>query len=93
MQCSLELPEGGLLEFPCEISIKAMGLACDEFELLVVELVRQHAPQLGENAVSSRLSSGGKYVSVSVRVQAQSREQMDAIYQALSDHQQVLMAL
>lgn len=89
----LELPQQGLLEFPCEITVKAMGLACAEFELLVVELVRNHAPNLGENAVRSRSSRGGKYLSVSISVQAHSRAQMDAIYQDLSAHDKVLMAL
>ena len=79
----LELPQQGLLEVPCEITVKAMGLACEEFELLVVELVRNHAPNLRENAVRSRPSRGGKYLSVSISVQAHSRAQMDAIYQDL----------
>lgn len=83
----------GLLRFPCEITIKAMGLADDGFEPLVVGLVRAHAPDLGENAVSTRASSGGKYLAVSVAVQAQSRRQMDAIYRDLSAHHKVLMAL
>ncbi len=85
--------EESLLEFPCEIVIKAMGLADDQFELLVVELVRAHAPNLGENAVSTRPSKAGKYLSVSVKVMAESRAQMDAIYQDLSAHDKVLMAL
>jgi putative lipoic acid-binding regulatory protein len=55
--------------------------------------VRTHVPNLGEGAVSTRPSSGGKYLSVSVRVQAQSREQMDALYRDLSGHQRVLMVL
>lgn len=82
-----------ILSFPCEIMVKAMGLAEEEFEHLVVQLVRVHAPNLGENAVTSRPSSGGKYISVSVRVRAESRAQMDAIYQDLSAHHKVLMAL
>jgi hypothetical protein len=88
-----ENPEQQLLQFPCSITIKAMGVACEEFEWLVVELIRRHAPDLGENAVRSRPSRGGKYLAVSVTVQAQSRDQMDAIYQSLSAHEQVLMAL
>lgn len=86
-------PETGLLEFPCELTIKAMGLAEPAFELLVVELVRSHCPDLSEDAVSTRASKGGKYHSVSVLVNAQSREQMDALYQALTSHPKVLMAL
>ncbi|OGT91692.1 MAG: transcriptional regulator [Gammaproteobacteria bacterium RIFOXYA12_FULL_61_12] len=82
-----------ILSFPCEIMIKAMGLAEDGFEMLVVQLVRVHVPNLGENDFTSRPSSGGKYLSVSVRVQAENRTQMDAIYRDLSAHHKVLMAL
>ncbi|KPJ93840.1 MAG: transcriptional regulator, partial [Gammaproteobacteria bacterium SG8_15] len=45
------------------------------------------------DAFSSRASSNGKYVSITVIVNAQSREQLDAIYQALTDHEHVIMAL
>lgn len=86
-------PETGLLEFPCELTIKAMGLAEPEFELLIFDLVRNHCPHIGEGAISARPSKGGKYLAVSVLVQAQNREQMDALYRELTAHPKVLMAL
>ena len=82
-----------ILQFPCEIAVKAMGRADDEFEAIVVEIVRRHVADLGEGSVSSRRSSGGKYLSVTVRVNAVSREQMDALYRELSAHQAVACAL
>ena len=82
-----------LLEFPCDFPIKAMGLADDRFEALVVSLVRKHAPDLGEGAVRSVDSKGGKYLSVTVTVRATSREQLDNIYRELTACEQVLMAL
>ncbi len=85
--------EETLLEFPCEFSIKAMGVATPEFDALVAEIVRQHAPDLGEGAVRTRPSSGGKYLAVTVTINATSKEQLDAIYQALTDHELVLMSL
>jgi putative lipoic acid-binding regulatory protein len=85
--------EESLLQFPCELTIKAMGLATEDFEATVVAIVNQHVSDLGEDAVRCRPSREGKYLSVSVRVYAQSRSQMDALYQDLSAHQQVLMAL
>ncbi|MCP3671380.1 MAG: DUF493 domain-containing protein [Gammaproteobacteria bacterium] len=85
--------EETLLEFPCEFSIKAMGVATSEFDALVAEIVRQHAPDLGEGAVRTRPSSGGKYLGVTVTINATSKEQLDAIYQALTDHELVLMSL
>jgi putative lipoic acid-binding regulatory protein len=82
-----------LLEFPCQFSVKAMGLATDGFDLIVVEIVNRHVPDLGEGAVKTRPSRAGKYVSVTVTFEASSKAQLDAIYQALSDNDRVLMSL
>ena len=82
-----------LLEFPCRFPIKAMGLAAADFGALVVGIVRRHAPDLKESAVQSRSSRGGKYLSVTITIEATSKDQLDAIYQALSDHERVLMSL
>jgi hypothetical protein len=85
--------DDSLFEFPCEFPIKAMGAAEPGFDELVVQIVRRHAPDLAEGAVSTRLSRGGRYLAVTVTVTARSREQLDAIYRALTDHEKVLMAL
>jgi putative lipoic acid-binding regulatory protein len=93
------MPEGrdegapGLLVFPCAFPIKVMGSAEPGFEALVVEIVRRHAPDLGESAVTRRGSRAGRYLAVTVTVQAQSQAQLDAIYRELSVHPRVLMAL
>lgn len=82
-----------LLEFPCEFPIKAMGLSSDNFDALVVEIVRKHVNELSDAAVSSRQSSGGKYTSVTVLIEATSKAQLDAIYQELSSHELVKYVL
>jgi putative lipoic acid-binding regulatory protein len=64
-----------------------------DFDAVVVEIVRRHAPDLMEGAVTSRPSKGGKWVSVTITIQATSQQQLDAIYQALSDHDRVVMVL
>jgi hypothetical protein len=85
--------EETLLEFPCDFPIKVMGRAEPGFDSMVVELVRKHAPDLREGAVTSRSSKGGKWVSVTVVLQAQSKAQLDAIYLDLTAHEKVVMAL
>ena len=85
--------EETLLEFPCEFMIKAMGRAEADFDALIVSLVRRHAPELGEAAVSTRASKGGKYLSVSVTVRVESKAQLDAIYRELTGCDKVLWAL
>jgi putative lipoic acid-binding regulatory protein len=85
--------EQELLRFPCDFPIKVMGRAEPGFECLVVEIVRRHAQDLGEGAVSVRESSGGRYLAVTLTVRATSRAQLDAIYRDLTAHPKVLMSL
>ena len=85
--------DDSLLEFPCDFPIKAMGEASFGFDALVVGLIREHAPDLHEGAVSVRESSGGKYLSVTVNIRATSKQQLDQIYMSLSGHERILMVL
>jgi putative lipoic acid-binding regulatory protein len=82
-----------LLEFPCQFAIKAMGKTNIEFDLLVIDIVRRHVPDLHEQSVTTRSSKDANYLAVTVMIQATSKAQLDAIYQDLSDHPLVLMAL
>jgi putative lipoic acid-binding regulatory protein len=82
-----------LIEFPCRFPIKAMGRADDRFQALVVEIVRRHAPDLDETLVRVRESRGGKWLSVTVTIQAADKEQLDAIYRELIAHQRVVWAM
>jgi hypothetical protein len=86
-------PKTQPLAYPCRLPIKAMGAAEADFDALVVGIVRRYVPALGEGAVSRRWSRGGRYVSVTVMVDAESREQVDAIYRALTADARVLLAL
>ncbi len=82
-----------LLEFPCQFAIKAMGKSSENFDAIVVEIVRRHVSDIREGAVTSRPSKAGNYTAVTVIIEATSRAQLDAIYQGLTDHPEVIMAL
>ncbi|MCX8048346.1 MAG: DUF493 domain-containing protein [Methylohalobius sp.] len=82
-----------VLTFPCSWEVKAFGPNTQEFELEVVRIVRRHAPDLAENAVTTRLSRGGKYLAVSVAIRARNREQLHAIYRELRAQPEVVMTL
>jgi len=82
-----------LLKFPCSFPIKAMGPAGVSLDATVTAIVRRHAPDLGEGAISVKPSKGGRYESVTVTIQATSKDQLDAIYQDLTACEQVLYAL
>lgn len=85
--------EETLLEFPCQFPIKVMGKSNLEFDLLVTEIVRRHIPDLHEHAVTTRASKSANYVAVTILIEATSKAQLDAIYQDLTSHPNVLMAL
>lgn len=82
-----------LLEFPCEFALKALGKNNPEIDTRVYEIVCRHVSDLNFEAVSTRPSKGGKYVSVTVVIQATSKAQLDAIYQDLTASDEIIMAL
>lgn len=81
------------LVFPCDFPIKIMGRADLDFQAAMLAIVRKHVPTLGEAAVDLRYSKEGKYLSLTVMIQATSREQLDAIYNELSSDDRVMMLL
>ncbi len=85
--------EETLLEFPCDFSVKAMGKAEPDFEAHVVALVRAHVPQNVNITARTAASKKGNYYSVSATFQAESKLQLDRIYQTLTDDKRVLMSL
>jgi hypothetical protein len=87
------MKEESLLTFPCEFPIKVMGRSSETFETEVVGIVRKHAPDLSEDAVTSRASGKGNYIAVTVIVTATSKEQLDNIYLELNAHEDVMMTL
>ena len=90
----LTLKEGEtLLEFPCEFPVKAMGLACDELEIAVLEIINRHVEDLGVDAMRLKSSKNGKYLSITVTVTARSKQQLDSIYMELTACEHVTMAL
>lgn len=70
-----------------------MGLDEPAFRGLAVELVSRHVHGLTDDAVRVSRSSNGKYLSVTVTIEAQSQHQLDAIYRDLTSHEQVKVVL
>ena len=82
-----------LFEFPCDFPIKAKGRVDTDVENVVFKIISKHVPGLQQHMLRTRSSRSGRFVSVTVAIVAQSREQLDAIYMELSGHPDVLYAL
>jgi len=70
-----------------------MGRKQPRFVQAVTGVVRKHAPDFDAATVEMRPSRQGRYLSVTCVVRATSREQLDALYQELCDHPDVVMVL
>jgi len=81
------------IEYPIIFPLKVIGKDEPDFENLVIEIVRRHVPDLLEENITSRLSNGNRYRSVSFQFIAQSRTQVDALYAELSSEKRILMIL
>ena len=85
--------DGSPLTYPCDFPIKVMGRKQPRFVQAVTGIVRKHAPDFDAATIEMRPSRQGKYLSVTCVVRATSREQLDALYQELCDHPDVVMVL
>lgn len=82
-----------LLEFPCRFPIKAMGRNSGDLEDLVKGIVLAHAELWPDEPLRSVPSKEGNFISITAVIEAKSQQQLDAIYQDLTDCDQVMMAL
>lgn len=82
-----------LLKFPCRFPIKVMGRDDANFRTVAVQIVSAHAGDIADSDVRISASSKGNFVSLTIEIDAQSQQQLDAIYQDLTDHEDVLFSL
>jgi putative lipoic acid-binding regulatory protein len=82
-----------LIEYPSAFPIKVMGQAAEGFEAAIVEVARRFDPTFDAATLERRPSKGGNYVGLTITITATSREQLDALYRALSSHPMVKVVL
>lgn len=70
-----------------------MGKDEPGFHNAVAEILARHVAPLESLPVKKQPSREGHFVSITVTIEAQSREQLDGLYRDLSAHHLVLMAL
>ena len=80
-----------LLKFPTDVPVKVFGRNDAEFRAAAVEIIEKHFGKA--YTVTEVASRQAAYVSLTVTVRAESRAQLDALYQDFVASAQVLMAL
>ena len=82
-----------LFKFPCDFPLKVMGRRSDDFRSIVLGIVQKHAGDIEPGQIEERPSRDGNYLSLTCTFAAQSREQLDALYQELTSCERVLVVL
>lgn len=85
--------DNSLITFPCDFMIKIMGRSDGNFEKIATAIIKQHFPNYNEARTQKKLSKDSHFLSLSIIVHARSKEQLDALYQELSQTKEVLMVL
>lgn len=87
------MSESEVFEFPCDIPIKVLGVNGNALRQAAYGIVHEHYGALDEERFRERESRDGNYVSLTITVRAESREEVDAVYRDLSAHSDILMVL
>jgi uncharacterized protein len=82
-----------LLEFPTVFPLKVMGLRVDHFAQEISKVVSTHIFDFDPGTIEMRASSKGTYLSVTLMLRVESRDQLEAVYRDVSAHPLVKIVL
>lgn len=92
MDIQSDNPEHGF-QFPGDFELTAMGPAGSNLEETIPGLLEAAGIVVLHETVSTRESSGGKFVSVKLSIRAESREQYEVAHAVLREHPEVKWTL
>ena len=87
------LERKAILEFPCQFKITLMGRDHAVFRDAAREILEKHAGEISDDAARQPASRKGNFVSITITIEASSQLQLDNIYQDLTAHDEILVAL
>ncbi len=81
------------MQFPCEITVKIMGLKTAAFEAEVFSIAKKHFPLITQQDMILHPSKNDKYLSINITITAESKVKMDSLYREFTASEHVIMAL
>lgn len=74
------VPDAPRISFPCRYPVKVMGEAHASFHAEVRAVFERHAPGVGDEHISLRPSTKGKYVAITVVIEATGKQQLEMLF-------------
>lgn len=82
------------IEFPCpNYPVKVVGKGTDNYNEVVIEIVRVHAPGFDVERIKVQDSKNGKFRSLTFYITATSADQLTSLHQALTESELVHMVM
>lgn len=84
------------IEFPCVgYPIKVLGDQAVDFEMFVISTLLKHAEEsdLDRSSIKHNLSRNGRFISITIKITAQSEAQLSAIHKEFMDSGRVKMVM
>lgn len=82
-----------LLTFPTAYPIKVVARRSESLRATIDAIVRQHVPDLTEEQISERASTQQHFLAITYTINAQSKEQVVALANALQACKDVIMLI
>ena len=82
-----------LLQFPTAYPIKVVGRRSENLRANIDAIVRAHVPDLDQSQITERESNQQHFLSITYTINAQSREQVIALANALQASKDVIMLI
>jgi putative lipoic acid-binding regulatory protein len=86
-------PSEELLKFPTAYPIKVVGRRSDGLRAAIDAIVRAHVPDLTDEQITERESNQQHFVAITYTINAQSKEQIVALANALQANKDVIMLI
>jgi len=79
--------------YPCQFPIKVIGENSEKLAEIIIKVMSTFSEEIHPDEMSTKPSKNGKYLSITFKIVAKSREQIEQIYAALNAQKEVNMVL
>ena len=86
-------PAEELLKFPVAYPIKVVGRSSEGLRAAIDAIVREHVPDLTDEQITERASNQQHFIAITYTINAQSKEQVVALANALKANKDVIMLI
>ena len=87
-------PEAPKIEFPCaNYPVKVLGHGKDDYDAVIMDIVRIHAPDVDIERIQVRDSKNGRFRAITVYITATRIDQLKSLHKDLMAHDYVHMVI